>query len=193
MAANEGDLSLEEKKHLIVLARKAIELYVREGKRFNVSALSERLKEKQAAFVTLTKDGMLRGCIGHITAVQPLYEDVIENAINAATGDPRFPPVTEDELQRIEIEVSVLSPPKVLEAKNSQEILKKLAAGVDGVIIENMGRGATYLPQVWEQIPDKKEFLESLCRKAYLPKDCWKDEETKIHTYRVEAFKEKDF
>lgn len=187
-----GELSREEQKFLLDLARDTIELYVKEGKTLEVETDNPKLRKKRGAFVTLEKGGMLRGCIGHIRAVEPLYLSVRGNAISAATKDPRFPPVKADELDKIEIEVSVLSAPSLIKADSPDEYLEKIEAGRDGIIIEQGTGGATYLPQVWEQIPDKVSFLENLCQKAWLPKDCWKDDDTKIYRYGVQAFREED-
>jgi AmmeMemoRadiSam system protein B/AmmeMemoRadiSam system protein A len=193
-AETEGALNKEEKIYLLKLARNAMEAYVKSGDLFvpDEVLLDKRLRTRMAAFVTLQKNGQLRGCIGHLNATEPLYLDVRDNAINAAVHDPRFPEVTEDELGSIEIEISVLSAPEVIKVKNPDEYLEKIRPKVDGIILEYNGRGATYLPQVWEQLPDKEEFLESLCLKANLPADSWKKTGAKLFRYTVEAFKESD-
>jgi len=100
--------------------------------------------------------------------------------------------VVEDELDKIEIEISVLTTPEELKAKNAKEILEKLRPGIDGVILEYKGRGATYLPQVWEQIPAKEEFLDSLCMKAGLSPGEWREKGAKISRYQVQAFRESE-
>jgi len=187
------ELNEEEQKFLLNLARESLETYIREGRKIQPETDNPKLKGEKGTFVTLEKNGQLRGCIGHIIAIQPLYLDVRDNAINAAVNDPRFRPVTEDELDDIEIEVSVLTKPEVIEADSPEEYLEKIKQGIDGIIIEYSGRSATYLPQVWEQIPDKEEFLEHLCEKAFLPSNCWRQKEVKIYKYRVQTFKESDF
>ena len=176
-------LSQEEQQYLLSLARDTIEEYVRNKKTLEPTTSNPRLKEKKSSFVTLEKNGQLRGCIGHIQAVQELYLDVRDNAINAAVHDPRFPQVTAEELDSIRIEVSVLTTPEPITAD-------EIEPHKDGIILEYGASGATYLPQVWEQVPEKEEFLASLCRKANLPGDCWKEPEAKIKRYRVQAFKE---
>jgi len=184
-AADPNLLTPEEQQYLLKLARDTIEEYVRNKKTVQPETDNPRLKEKKSSFITLEKKGQLRGCIGHIQAVQELYLDVRDNAISAATKDPRFPPLTAEELDSIEIEVSVLTVPEEITADEIQP-------GKDGIILEAGMYGATYLPQVWEQIPDKEEFLASLCRKAGVPIDCWKKPEAKIKRYRVQAFKESE-
>jgi len=179
-------LNPEEQQYLLKLARDTSEEHVRNNKTLEPSTDNPKLKEKKGTFVTLEKDGQLRGCIGHIQAVQELYLDVRDNAISAATHDPRFPAVTAEELESIKIEVSVLTTPKEITADEIQP-------GTDGIILEVGAYGATYLPQVWEQIPEKEEFLASLCRKAGVPVESWKRPEVKIKRYRVQAFKESEF
>ncbi len=181
-----GPLNKSEQHYLLNLARETVEEYVRDRKTLQPGTDNPRMKEKKGTFVTLEKKGQLRGCIGHIRAVQELYLDVRDNAINAAVNDPRFPAVRPDELDEIEIEVSVLTTPE-------PTTVDEIQPGKDGIILELGASGATYLPQVWEQIPDKREFLTSLCRKAGLSGDCWRDPEVKLHRYRVQAFRESEF
>ncbi len=187
-----GSLGPEQRKRLLGIARESIEKYLECGEVIEPETDDLKLREDRGVFVTLEKHGQLRGCIGHLEAVQPLYLDVRDNAINAAFEDPRFPPVEEDELPKIEIEISVLSKPELIKAGKPEEYLEKIKAGTDGIILEYKGRGATYLPQVWEQIPDKRAFMESLCNKAGLPGGAWKEKGAKIKRYFVEAFKDSD-
>ncbi|MBN2015109.1 MAG: AmmeMemoRadiSam system protein B [Candidatus Altiarchaeota archaeon] len=187
------ELSEKQKKYLLEVARDTVELYVGEGKKFEPKTDDPKLREKKGVFVTLEKNGQLRGCIGHLEPIQPLYLDVRDNAINAAFNDPRFSPVTANELDDIEIEVSVLTLPELITADSPEEYLERIQPGVDGIILDYKGRGATYLPQVWEQIPEKEDFLSSLCNKAFLPSDCWRKPDVKIYRYKVIAFKESDF
>ena len=125
-------------------------------------------------FVTLTMGGNLRGCIGYIEGIKPLYEAVIDNAKNAALGDPRFSNVSPGELSKIKVEVSVLTKPEPLEYDGVDDLLGKLEPGRDGIILRKGYSQSIYLPQVWDQLPDKVEFLEHLSRKAGLGKDDWK-------------------
>lgn len=186
-------LDLNQKKSLLQLARNTIQKYLVTNKmpEINLDNLDPVLTENRATFVTLTKNGDLRGCIGSLVPHRPLAQDVAGNAVNAAIGDPRFPPLTSDELPEIKIEISVLSIPQKLEYSDSEDLLNKLQPNQDGVILSDGSASATYLPQVWEQLSDKKEFLSSLCVKAGLPLDAWKKRKMEIKTYGVEKFEEK--
>jgi len=143
---------------------------------------------KRAAFVTLKINGELRGCIGELEARTSLYESVSRNTEQAAFHDPRFHPLRKDELEELEIEISILSEPKLLEYSSPQDLLNKLRPNIDGVIITKDFNCATFLPQVWENIPDKKVFLSELCSKARLRADEWKRGSLKVETYQVELF-----
>lgn len=125
-----------------------------------------RLASRGATFVTLKKRGELRGCIGSLRAQRPLAEDVVTNAIAAASRDPRFPPVSTEELDEIEVEVSLLSEPEFLEFRDEPELLAQLKPGEDGLILFAGCRSATFLPQVWEQLPEPRDFLAALKHKA---------------------------
>lgn len=187
-------LSKDEKEFLLRLARRRLESVVR-GTKFdaiNPDLLTEELVKKKGCFVTLNKHSMLRGCIGYILPRKPLYQCVIDNTVNAALHDSRFSPVQPDELDDIEIEISVLTVPKQLEYDNSDELLRKLRPGIDGVILSSGWHSSTYLPQVWEQLPDKIDFLTRLCLKGGMSKDCWKKSTTEIKTYQALVFSEKD-
>lgn len=146
-----------------------------------------------ASFVTLTSGrapgGALRGCIGSLGARRPLREDVEANAVAAALHDPRFAPLTARELDDTVVEVSVLSAPAALPAADEAELLARLRPGVDGVVLSASGRRATFLPQVWEQLPDPADFLARLRRKAGLPADYW-GRDVIVETYTVTAWQE---
>lgn len=177
-----------EQKFLLKLARKAIESHpsqvdVRED------ALTPAMGEKRGVFVTLTIEGALRGCIGYIQPMMPLYEAVRDCAVNAAYADPRFRPVSADDFKRIRIEISVLTVPEPLEYSGAEDMLAKLAPD-DGIVLKRGLRQATFLPQVWEQLPDKRQFLEHLSMKAGLSADSWKESDVEILTYKVEKFSE---
>lgn len=146
------------------------------------------LAEPGAAFVTLKLDGELRGCIGSLEARRPLGEDVAQNARAAAYRDPRFPPVHRDERRRLEIEVSLLSAAEPLEASSEEAALRLLRPGVDGVVLEFGELRSTFLPQVWESLPEPRDFLAELKRKAGLPRDFW-DPRLRIARYTVEKFR----
>jgi AmmeMemoRadiSam system protein A len=140
--------------------------------------------------VTLTKDGNLRGCIGSLEARRPLIIDVRDNAVSAAFSDPRFPPVAPHELEDLHIEVSVLSPARRLPYDGPDDLIAKLRPGVDGVVIERGWHRATFLPQVWEKLPDPREFLAHLCLKAGLAVDAYRRPGLDVYTYQVEKFEE---
>ncbi len=160
---------------LIDIARKAIAEKLYGKKMLDREGLIERypeLKEKRAVFVTLNKRKELRGCIGSIIAHRALVDDIVENARAAAFGDPRFVPLRPDEYENIEIEISILTPPQELVYTDIDDLRKKIRKGVDGVILNVNGRQATYLPSVWEQLPDFDIFFSTLCQKAGLPGSC---------------------
>ena len=185
-------LTLEEQQTLLRMARETMEYAVR-GKSlppFNPSKLSPALREKGASFVTLTIYGQLRGCIGALEAYQPLADDVREHAVAAALEDPRFPPVSEDELSRIQIEVSRLTRPVRLEYTDANDLISKLKPHVDGVILRDGFRRATFLPQVWEKIPDPSKFLDNLCYKMGASDNLWKKKHLDVLVYQVEEFHE---
>jgi AmmeMemoRadiSam system protein A len=141
-------------------------------------------------FVTLKINGRLRGCIGNLTATEPLAKGIRQNAINAAFHDPRFAPLTDQELERVEIEVSILSEPQPLKYQDGEDLLAKLRPNVDGVIIRMGPASATFLPQVWDQLPKPEEFLGHLCMKAGLSSDDWQNPQLEISTYQVQCFEE---
>jgi uncharacterized protein len=146
------------------------------------------LFEKRGTFVTLTKHGSLRGCIGSILPRQPLWEDVAENAVHAAFHDPRFDPMQEFEVPEIKIEVSVLTVPIHVKYSSFQELQQNIKPLVDGVIIQYGSAKATFLPQVWEDLPDPNEFFKHLCLKAGLPGNFFLTQyhDLKIETYQAE-------
>ena len=181
-----------EKQTLLQIARAAIENAVKRKNPLPLSedAQTQTLRENGASFVTLTIAGDLRGCIGAIEAYQPLAEDVREHAVSAAMEDPRFPPLREAELDRIHIEVSRLTAPQELEYTDADDLLKKLRPHLDGVILKHGFRRATFLPQVWEKIPDPVEFLEQLCYKMGERGNLWRNTKLQVFTYQVEEFHE---
>lgn len=148
------------------------------------------LNEKRGVFVTLEIEGQLRGCIGNIMPVYPLEKAVKQNAISAAFGDPRFSEVSREEFNEIEIEISVLTVPKKLEYKDAEDLLKKLKQMEDGVVLKKGYYEATYLPQVWEKVADKEDFLSSLCMKAGMNMNEWRKGDVEVLIYNVEMFKE---
>lgn len=155
---------------LLALARQAIAHRLGRGPA-PVLPADPRLQERGASFVTLTEDGELRGCIGSLRRSRRLGEDVLANAVAAAMDDPRFPPLSSEELDAVSVEVSLLSEPEYLEFSGEAALLAQLRPGEDGLIIFSGCRSATFLPQVWEQLPDPQQFLAALKRKAGLPAD----------------------
>ena len=181
--------SPEEKIYMLNLARKTLISYL-QGNQIpdpESEELSDNLKENRPCFVTLMKkDYGLRGCMGLFSSNRPLYKNIIDRAIAAATKDYRFPPLTYQELKDIKIEISILTEPKELRFNTPEDLLEKLHPFEDGVIIYTEYGSSTYLPQVWEQMPDKQAFLSSLCRKHRAPADYWKTDYQKL---RVEIYK----
>jgi AmmeMemoRadiSam system protein B/AmmeMemoRadiSam system protein A len=185
----QSSLNEEEQQYLLRLARQTLEQYLQDGTLPDVdeSELSGILTAKKACFVTLNKHGMLRGCIGVLTPHDNLYKAVMENAVNAAVNDPRFKPVTYEELSEITIEISVLSSPERI-FYDDNDLLNQIEGR--GVIISAGFNRATYLPQVWEQLPDPEEFISQLCSKAGLPADFWKRGTLEIYVYTAQVFGE---
>ncbi len=160
---------------LIELARQSIAHGLEHAR-----ALPVRVKDhpaewqaERACFVTLNKHGNLRGCIGNLQAIQPLVRDVAENAWNAAFRDPRFPALRHAEFETLEIHIAILGVPEDMAVRSETELLEALRPGEDGLIIEAMGRRATFLPSVWSQLPEPADFLMHLRHKAGLPTRGW--------------------
>lgn len=150
------------------------------------------LDEKGATFVTLTQNGELRGCIGSLQAHRPLAQDVRQNALAAAFRDPRFEPLGRHELAVTECEVSLLSASETMEFRDEDDALSQLRPGVDGVIFEYGRYRSTFLPQVWEQLPETRHFMAHLKRKAGLPDNFWA-QEIRLSRYTVSKWCEADF
>ncbi len=141
-------------------------------------------------FVTLKLGSRLRGCIGSLEGYNPLGKEVRRNALKAAFEDLRFRPLGADELERLQIEVSILTPPKNLNYSDTDDLLGQLRPGIDGVILRKGMAGATFLPQVWEQLPQTEDFLSQLCLKAGLSEKTWQEDSVEIETYQVQSFEE---
>jgi uncharacterized protein len=185
-------LSPEERNSLLRLARRSIDLVIngRSLPRLILSDFSAPLREQGASFVTLTERGELRGCIGALEAYQPLVQDVCEHAVAAATEDYRFSPVQPFEFSRLKIEISRLTPLEPLKYNSPDELLTLLHPMEDGVVLKDMGKRATFLPQVWEKLPDPSTFLSHLCQKMGAPADFWRSKPIQVFTYQVEEFAE---
>lgn len=186
-------LDQSERDALLALARDSIRhgLTSDASLPVDLDAQPEALRAERAAFVTLHRKGRLRGCIGHLEAVQPLALDVAENAYAAAFRDPRFPPLTEAELGGLEIEISVLTPPQAIAFRSEADLLTQLQPGIDGLILAESdspgARRGTFLPSVWEQLPRRQDFLRQLKLKAGLNPDHWSDD-MRAWRYRTESF-----
>ncbi len=203
--AEEIELSIKEKRMLdenlkkvmLNIARIAIKEEFLGHKELNedvkkrLIAMYPVLAKPGAVFVTINERSSLRGCIGSLVAHRPLIEDLIANAKAAAFGDPRFPPLSPEEFDKITIEISLLSEPKPLEYSDTQDLRKKIVPGRDGVVLSLQGRQATFLPQVWEELPDFDQFFAHLCIKAGLPPNCL-EYHPQILVYHVEKFSEED-
>ena len=166
-----------ERRRLTELARRSIDHGLAHGRALAV-ALHDwppQLRAERATFVTLHKYASLRGCIGSLAARRPMVEDIAENAYAAAFRDPRFAALTEDELPSLDIHIAVLSPPEALDFRSAAELMDQIRPGIDGLILSEGEHRGTFLPSVWEQVPERHAFLRHLKRKAGLPEDYWSD------------------
>ena len=181
-----------ERATLLKLARQALQDGVkgRPRTRLNLDALPPRLRQPGTTFVTLTIGGELRGCVGGLEVSLPLAEDVRTHAVAAALEDYRFPPVRPAELRSISIEISRLTQPQPLEYDRPEELPARLRPGLDGVVLVDGLRRATFLPQVWEKVPEPEIFLSMLCRKMGAASDLWRSKKLAVLTYQVEEFHE---
>ncbi len=187
ISENDGEI-------LLRLARKSIQdafLDSAQSDRFKQNVSNLVLTENRGTFVTLNKNGQLRGCIGNIEPVKTIFKGVVDNARHAAFKDSRFQPMTEHELDDTQIEISILTRPEKLEYSDKLDLISKLEPNIDGVIIEKDYHKATFLPQVWSQLKTVDEFLGHLCLKAGIPADEWKTGQLEVFTYQVQMFEEK--
>jgi len=181
-----------DKKILIDIAKAAILEELTGKKIIDREQLLQQYPElgrDGAVFVTLNENHQLRGCIGSIIAHQPLIDDLIHNAKSAAFSDPRFRPLSKDEFDKLDIEISILTPPKRVEYRDVDELRKIIRVGVDGVIIRKGNHQATYLPSVWEQIPDFDLFFYHLCQKAGIDGNCL-SMHPEVYVYQAKKIKE---
>ncbi|MBN2537977.1 AmmeMemoRadiSam system protein B [candidate division WOR-3 bacterium] len=182
-----GDLSADEQQSLLAIARKTLEEYIRTGRRPTGEPATPRLAEKRGAFVTLHRQGELRGCIGYVEAVKPLYEAVADMAVAASTEDPRFPAVRPEELGEIDIEITVLSPLRETADPDSVEV------GRHGLVVRHGFNSGLLLPQVpVEQGWNRDQFLDHTCLKAGLPPRAWRDRQTRLFVFTGQVFGEAD-
>lgn len=190
MPLNRGDstLSLENQKFLLELARQSIRHGLANGRPVPVEldTLPAELTVKRATFVTLEKKGELRGCIGCLEPVRPLALDIAVNACAAALRDSRFPPVTPDEVDELDIHLSLLTPAEAITFSSETDLIPQLRPGIDGLILEEGMLRGTFLPAVWDSLPDPKAFFQHLKIKAGLPATYWSNT-LKIYRYRTET------
>lgn len=190
-------LTDHQKNILLLLARQSIEEEL--GQALTAPLTEEELDDPElrrhrGVFVTLKFNRVLRGCIGSLLGLEPLTAGVQRHAVNAALRDKRFPLLTVDELAEIIIEISVLTPPQNLEYADSIDLISRLRPGIDGLILKvPRGAGATFLPQVWEQLPEPETFLCHLCLKAGLSADSWQHGDLSVQTYQAYHFDEQEF
>lgn len=184
----------EQGKILLQIARMAISgaLRVPSASVTEVDENMPWLSQPGATFVTLTQWGELRGCIGSLQACDPLIEDVSNNAVSAALYDPRFSPLAADELETVSVEVSLLSELQPIDFSSEADVLAQLRPDIDGVVFEYGPYRSTFLPQVWESLPQPQQFLARLKSKARLSEDFWA-EDVKLSRYTVNKWRETDY
>jgi len=184
MSQSESSYSEQDKQALLKLVRDAIDIGLQTGSEPKVHThnFATHLQAKRATFVTLKMGEQLRGCIGSLQATRPLVEDVAYNAWAAAFRDPRFVPVSQAEFAMIEPHISILSPPEPMTFKDEADLVSQIRPNVDGLILIDGGSRGTFLPSVWEQLPDVQSFWSRLKQKAGLPTDHWSS------TLRVERY-----
>ena len=182
-----------ERRVLLELARHAIEFGLRAGEMPEVppDRYASVLRQKRSSFVTLKCDRRLRGCIGQLEAQEPLVQSVVRNAYAAAFSDPRFPPLCAVELPGVTISLSVLSEQEPLSFDSEQQLLQQLTPGRDGLVLQDRGKRGTFLPAVWENLPDPRDFLRELKNKAGLEPDHWSATLT-VTRYATDTFAESD-
>lgn len=182
-------LSQEARQQLLQIAKESIRYGLEQGQSLPVqsSDYSAELQAQRASFVTLNRAGQLRGCIGHLEAVMPLVADVAANAYAAAFQDPRFTPLHRTEFADLAIHLSVLTPAIPLEFSSEADLLKQIRPGIDGLILQDGFAKGTFLPSVWESLPEAKDFWQHLKRKAGLPINHWSDQ-VRVWRYETESF-----
>jgi AmmeMemoRadiSam system protein A len=186
--------TLDEQNILLDLARRTLERVTRgeSPPSLDLDKLPPALVEDRACFVTLRRrvDGALRGCTGTLIAHHPLAQEVVSMTVQTAFSDPRFRPVSEDEVDGLHLEISVLTPPQPLAFDGSEDLLTKLHPGTDGVTLTLDNRRATFLPQVWESYPDPRVFLSLLCEKMGRAPDAWRNPHLEVETYQAVIIEE---
>ncbi|MCP4400713.1 MAG: AmmeMemoRadiSam system protein A [bacterium] len=181
------ELRNELQQKLLEIARETIDTYIRNREEAEFTLDEPELQQKCGAFVTIKTHGRLRGCIGHVEGFKPLYQTIVDMALAASTQDPRFPPVTEDELEALQLEISVMSPLRKVDSPD------EVQPGVHGILMRRGSRSGLLLPQVaTERDWDRQTFLEHTCLKAGLLPNEWQDPETDIYVFSAQVFKESD-
>lgn len=184
----------KDKKFLLELSRRAIKHFLGTSEILEIdpsAIISKELNQKTGSFVTLhKKNGDLRGCIGNLEGTGELWKDIINNAISAAFYDPRFTALSQEDFKDINLEISILSQPQKIEYKNTKELLDKITPQEDGIIFKKGFKSSTFLPQVWEHLSGKEEFLEHLCLKAGCAPLAWKEGGAEFLKYNAEHFSE---
>jgi AmmeMemoRadiSam system protein A len=190
MAATDsaGNLTKKEKEYLIKLAKRSMRHYLERHEVLKETNIPAKFKKKRATFVSVYTNNQLRGCIGSLHAANPLYEDIISNAVAAAFFDNRFPPLSDKEIEAATVEISILTEPERVDFSSPEELLGKIKPKEDGLIITKKVRRATFLPQVWEHFPSRREFLSHLCMKAGLAPDEWKKPGLEVYRYKTKVF-----
>lgn len=173
--------------HEIALSSIAHGLKTNQALKLNLADYDEDLQTKRATFVTLHKNKQLRGCIGTLEPLRPLVEDISHNAFAAAFSDSRFPPVSSNELSQLNIHISILGTPEEILFDSENDLVSKLRPGIDGLILQKGNLKGTFLPSVWESLPEKHDFLNHLKEKTGLPANYWNDN-IKVQRYTVEDF-----
>jgi len=186
---DQQQLSEQARKTLLKLAEDSIHHGVHHGCALRVQAADypPELQARRASFVTLHRQGQLRGCIGHLEPVAPLVEDVVDNAYSAAFRDPRFPALRELELEGLDIHISVLTPATPMQFSSEADLVSQLQPGIDGLILQDGFQRGTFLPSVWESLPDPADFVRNLKLKAGLSPVHWSDH-LQVSRYTTESF-----
>lgn len=179
----------QQKQQLLSLAQDSILWGLRHGRALSIRPddYDEELQQQRACFVTLHIDHQLRGCIGSLEAHRPLVDDICENAFAAAFRDPRFSPLKQYEFEQLELSISVLTPSVEMEFTSEQNCLDQIRPGIDGLILQQGQHRGTFLPAVWEQLPEPEQFMRHLKQKAGLAANFWSDK-IKISRYQTESF-----
>ena len=192
-SSTDQGLAPTQRATLLAVARRSIEQGLANGRprALTASDFDRELQAVRASFVTLHRLGQLRGCIGHLEAVQPLVVDVAENAFAAAFRDPRFSPLTHREWPEVQVDVSILTAPEPLQFSDEADLIRQIRPGEDGLILQDGPNRGTFLPSVWESLPDPAEFLTHLKHKAGLAANHWSDH-VEVFRYHTESFRDAD-